>query len=263
MPCGYPGDVYEKYLATCYWEFSYPCGIRYCNGSFNYPCGVRWCRKWGIPYPCGVRWCTATYSYPCGFNYCTGRLPYPCIKTRILKGVCFDFVSVHDDCKVLYEKHYGCCGGREYEWSDACLGWVGAWRPRTECFAEAPKDIGKCSEGNSIPYGGQAPGGSFDPGSVAPHSSDLRSSSGLRYAAIRRFSSKLGRCRRCIRLTVVLTTLSWASFAIVDAALPFVVLFSSFSIAHVVGFVARRMRGFAGQPPCTGCGSTGLARHSI
>lgn len=255
MPCGYSGDVYEKYLATCYWEFSYPCGLRYCNGSFNYPCGVRWCRKWGIPYPCGVRWCTANYSYACGFTYCTGRMPYPCIKTRVLKGVCYDFVSVQDDCKVVYEKHYGCCGGREYEWSDGCLGWVEGWRPRTQCFAEAPEDIGECSEGNSIPFGGEAPGGSFDPGSVAPHPSGLTSSTRSSFKAVRRFASKLGRCRRCIRLSVTLTALSWVAFSVVGAALPLALAFSTLTFAHLVAWIARRAFGSQRRCPC-GCEKT-------
>lgn len=82
-----------RYWTTCYWEFSYPCGIK-------------WCRKWGVPYPCGIK-------------TCKGNLPYPCRKTKIV----FCCTGVHRvRCYGLYGEHWHCCDGRESKWWGKCWG---------------------------------------------------------------------------------------------------------------------------------------------
>ena len=147
MACGSAEEVLERYWAIC-------------HKDFNYPCGIKWCKKWGIPYPCGLK-------------YCKGSLPYPCRKTRRKTKYCYDFSVVHESCKVFYAKLYGCCDGKEYEWSSACFGWFGSYHTNKRiCFDNPPKEVGKCKEGNSLPPGGEIPGGPIDPGSVAPHPND-------------------------------------------------------------------------------------------
>ena len=186
MSCGQLESVQERIWSTCYWEFNYPCGIRWCffaipypcgvitcTSSISYPCGVRWCSKWGISYPCGIRWCSATISYPCGirwctlnipypcgFNYCAGRIPYPCRITVGTKKKCYDFSLVHENCKTVFSLNYGCCDGKEYRWTGKCLGWFDAYhRNKKVCFDDEPEEIGDCTEGNSIPPGGNLPPG--------------------------------------------------------------------------------------------------------
>lgn len=144
MACGEAVEVVETYWSICHAQFSYPCGIR-------------WCKKWGVPYPCGVRWCS-------------GKLPYPCRKSRAGVRYCFDFSVVHENCKVFRSKLYGCCNGTEYEWSAACFGWFDAYLPQKRvCLKSPPKELGPCREGYSLPPGGSIPGGPLEDGSVAPH----------------------------------------------------------------------------------------------
>lgn len=147
MACGNAQQVVEKYLGICW-------------ASFRYPCGIKWCKKWGIPYPCGLKWCT-------------GHFPYPCIKRRTVTKYCFDFAVVHENCKVFVSKFYGCCEGREYEWSGGCLGWFDAYYTQKRiCLDTPPKEIGPCTAGNSIPPSGQIPGVFIDEGSVGVRPTD-------------------------------------------------------------------------------------------
>jgi hypothetical protein len=86
------------------------------------------------------------------------KVPYPCIKSRTYTVWCYHFSSVGDHCKVFFETHYGCESGREYEWSDGCLGWFDAYRSSVyKCFEEPLDDLGFCREGYSTPVGGQWP----------------------------------------------------------------------------------------------------------
>lgn len=252
MPCAYAGTVYEKYLGVCHTQFDYPCGIKYCSQSFDYPCGIRWCKKWGVSYPCGVKTCTTSISYPCGFDYCSGSMPYPCVRTRAVDGWCYDFSSFRNDCRVAYERHKGCCGGVEYEWTSKCLGWVKAYTRGTVCFKEKPKEVGPCTEGGSLPPGGQRPGGPLDKNSVAPRGSGLlRASTYVR--------SKLGRCAPCILLSftgtlgswvAVVLLATWSHSASVVAILP-AIGFTLLSAAHV----AAMARSNASSAPCS-CAQT-------
>lgn len=219
MPCGEARDVHVHYWTTC-WQ------------SFSYPCGIRWCKKWGIPYPCGVK-------------FCRGRFPYPCRKTRIETRYCYDFSVAKGSCKVFYESWYGCCGGQEYSWSDGCLGWFTHYESNySRCFEEPLKPEGPCKEGNSLPPGGQVPGGPLDEGSVAPH---LRDPNYLK-RIVNIIGKRLGICGRCMRWSGALCVAAWISLALAtvfDApsmlvsrllwgiALPTTVL----SAAHVARFV--------------------------
>lgn len=156
---GYQQEVVESYLGICYWDISVPCGMKWCKGWLNipYPCGIKWCRtSFGIPYPCGTKWCNVKIPiiYPCGIKWCTVSIPYPCRKYRRVTKYCYRFSSVKDDCKVVVETHYGCEDGKEYKWTDGCLGWFTYYRSGVQvCFDEPLKDLGPCRGGYSLPHG--------------------------------------------------------------------------------------------------------------
>ena len=129
-------QVSEYYWTTCYKEF-------------NYPCGIKWCHKrvWGVRIP-----------YPCGTKYCKGNMPYPCRKTRTVTKWCYEFDAIHENCKVGIATNYGCENGVEYKWRSACFGWFNAYHvhgPYVKCFEEQLDDQGDCD--NTYPKGGQAP----------------------------------------------------------------------------------------------------------
>lgn len=107
-------DVEHKFLMSCYWEFKYPCGIKWCSYELEYWCGIKWCKKWGIPYPCGNKWCKVSIPYPCGFKWCNGKVWYPCIKTRKIPGWCYDCSHTRIKCSFLWCCEYCCEDGKEY-----------------------------------------------------------------------------------------------------------------------------------------------------
>lgn len=248
MACGYESERWESYWATCYQEFSYPCGIRWCSRSV-----------WGVKiwYPCGIKWCN-------------GSAPYLCRKTRKVNKWCYDFSIIGFDCKVFYETLYGCCGGKEYSWNAACFGWVSGFTTssRTVCFDEPLEDLGSCREGKSIPRGGTVlPEPIDDYGSVSP--------GGVRDNYISRFLSlflgqvlgKLGVCRSCMRLSFVGTALSsilffafltmnWIQLANQILLFPSVAL-SFLTLAHILAFMIRRIMKFTHRAKeVCGCNST-------
>lgn len=210
MACGEVVEVAVRYIGICWKKISIPCGIKWCDYTFRYPCGIKWCRKWGIPYPCGAKKCTGTIPYPCGFNWCEISIPYFCLKTRKKKRYCYDFSVIHQNCMVVYEKLYGCCGGNEYSWTDICLGWVESYHTNVrKCFETPLKPNGPCQEGNSIPPGGNIPATPLDEGSVAPHPSN----SGLTVSPFfQLLDMKLGKCRQCMMLSLFIFVVSWAVF---------------------------------------------------
>lgn len=95
------------------------------------------------------------------WTWCKGWLgiPYPCRKTRTVTKVCYTFSVVHTKCYGVYEVLWGCENGREYRWTGGCFGYFDAYLPGpiTRCFDSYLTDKGSCSEGNSIPPGGQIP----------------------------------------------------------------------------------------------------------
>lgn len=143
------------------------------------------------------------------------RVPYPCLKRVPVWKYCYDFTVVHDDCKVAYERHWGCCEGIEYSCTDACLGWFGVYASgNTRCFDEPLSGGGKCSEGNSLPPGGTIPGGTLDPGTVAPHPSGPTLSVRQLPAPDQRVVlTRLGTCGRCFRAAVFLAAAAWTVVA--------------------------------------------------
>jgi hypothetical protein len=71
---------------------------------------------------------------------------------------CYDFSVVHETCRVGQATNWGCQNGREYKWTAGCLGWFEAYHSgRRLCFKSRLTDAGACSEGNSLPRGGQVP----------------------------------------------------------------------------------------------------------
>lgn len=170
MPCGYLCECMQDFWVSCYWKFSYPCGMEWCTWHFAYPCGIKWCKKWRIRYPCGIKWCKGSLPYPCGIIYCKGRMWYPCRKAFPVPMYCYDVAQYHKNCTVVYGKVYICCEGKEYEWTERCFGWHDDWRlyttPTTKCTYEKLKEHGSCLEGmnHSLPPGGTVPVGG-DPNS--------------------------------------------------------------------------------------------------
>jgi hypothetical protein len=74
---------------------------------------------------------------------------------------------------VVYGRLYGCCDGKEYQWSAGCFGWFTAYHTNVDkCFDSPLESNGGCKEGNSIPIGGQIPGGHLDQGDVGIHPDD-------------------------------------------------------------------------------------------
>lgn len=135
-------------------------------------------------------------------------IPYPCRKARKKTKYCYDFSVVHQSCSVFYEKLHGCCGGQEYEWSAACFGWVSSYLSDVrQCFNAPLTPKGPCTEGGSLPPGGTAPGGPIDPGSVAPHPTSRTSGNSLQITQF--LSGKLGVCRRCMAIGLMLAISSW------------------------------------------------------
>ena len=189
MPCGQLTKVNQSYLGICYWKIQYPC-FKWCTYKITYSCGIKWCGFW----PCGFKWCTSNITLPC-IKLCNGSIPYPCIKHRMVDKYCYDFSSIGLSCKVFVEFLYGCCGGKEYSWTNICLGWVSAFvTGRRVCFDSPLESIGSCRELYSIPAGGIIPGGPIDPGSVSIGGGLSSSSSPL---------SKLGTCKTCIRSSFI------------------------------------------------------------
>lgn len=265
MACGERGKLSKWSLTICHADVPYPCGLRWCRWEFQYPCGLRWCRKWGVTYPCGVRWCSGSVTYLCGIVWCTFRVPYPCLKKTLVDAWCYDFSSIGKTCYLVGEVHYGCCEGREYRWTDWCLGAgygntgvspiVGGSEGRHRvCLEDPPKEIGPCSEGKSIPRGGEAPGGYLDPGSVTPQpgAGGTLGASSVRYSKVGTpVGSKLGRCTRCIRLSLAATAVSWISLWIVktqdlDILAALLLLpatgFTLLGLVHIGALVRRGIR---------------------
>lgn len=252
MACGVKRSVLEWSVSTCWVNVPYPCGFVWCSVRLRYPCGVKWCKKWGVRYPCGVKTCSKRIRIACGIRFCRVRVPYPCLIRKLVEKYCYDFSVVHDNCKVLYEKHYGCCDGVEYAWSDACLGWFGIYQSRnTRCFDEPLEGKGPCRTGGSLPSGGEIPGGSLDPGSVAPHPANdptrrLRDAASDPDRGLRR----IGGCKKCALSAVLLSITAWtlvllASLVDVIWVVPFKILAgmsSALAVAHIAAALLRKRR---------------------
>lgn len=257
MVCGESIEVVERRLRWCTWNFSYWCG--WTND---------WCRGWfGIRYPCRFR-----------SRYCDGSLDYPCYTNTVVTKYCYDFSSFSNNCTIFYERHEGCCGGREFSWSDGCLGWVSGYLSGRKCFDEPLEDKGTCREGHSIPRGGNLPGGSFDPGSVSPQPGITNVTTGnlssknitkttenkknnsivsdknkqkmaLQFLGL--FLMKLGVCPMCMKLSfliaVVVTGLYYTSLIsfnmISSLVFPFLIIFDTLAVAHIVTFLIRMQMG--------------------
>lgn len=202
MACGERQEVLEWKLTLCKTKISYACGLEYCSKTFSHPC-VKWCRKWGIKYPCGVKTCRSTIRYVCGFKYCDTYLSYPCIKKVAVEKYCYDFHISNKDCKGLYERHKGCCGGKEYTWSDWCLGWYDAYVPQKTCFDKPLKSTGDCVVGGSIPDH-DIPGGVV----VPYHTISSKDNAISKFS----FLSKFGKCKKCMKLSFLLFAISWVLY---------------------------------------------------
>ena len=225
MACAEAGTVVKTEWKICYFPYLYPCAIRYCSGSVRYPC-IRWCSGVVGRYPCGIRLCRKSIRYPCGVVRCTVNLPYPCLEKTTVDGWCYDFSAVGETCFVLRALLYGCCNNREYRWTAWCLGAgysnkgpgvsvSGQYSTIRICFEKKLEEIGPCTEGNSLPEGGQSPGGPVDPGSVTSsdgllHRSEL--TTGVLGLGMRHFTERLGICPRCVCICAALTTTSWIAW---------------------------------------------------
>jgi hypothetical protein len=235
MACGERRLVSKGFLAWCEFHWLYPCGLRNCSFSFTYPCGitscsysftypcVKWCHKWGVSYPCGVkscsasvtypcpRYCTTTWHYPCGFKYCPGTGYYPCQKFHEVWQYCYDFSSGRESCVGVVSHVTACCNGQEFSTWTKCLGYANdTFGPTTLCYDTEQSSSGPCTSA-SMPPG--APSQPIDPGSVAPH---RRSNAIDRFVRDARSGllDKLGRCRRCVRLALLLAVLSWLALMV-------------------------------------------------
>jgi len=245
MTCGYQSEVLERYLGICLAKFSYPCGIKWCSRKI-----------WRIR----IWW-------PCGLIMCSGVFPYPCLKWRRVTKVCYDFSSVQDSCYGVYEKHYGCCGGKEYTWSDGCVGSYGQFSGFvTVCLDEEPQELGSCMEGNSIPVGGQVPGvvPSFGAGGEVRSGLSRKLSSVFSSKAFARALRKLGACGRCMRLSLYGAIISWLTYPVAAlipgspvryAQLIAAVAFTGLASTHLVAFFVKRM--LRGRDEEEGCGCGG------
>lgn len=101
------------------------------------------------------------------------QIPYPCRKTRQATKYCYEFSVVHENCKVVYSRLWGCCDEREYRWTRACFGWFDVYfTDKHLCFSKPLEALGTCTEGGSIPPGGEIPGGPLEPGDVLPNPDD-------------------------------------------------------------------------------------------
>ena len=94
---------------------------------------------------------------------------YPCRKTHEVTKYCYEFSVVHENCKVFYSRLWGCCDGKEFKWTRACFGWFDVYFTNKHlCFYERLESTGGCTEGGSLPPGGEILGTPLDPGSVGP-----------------------------------------------------------------------------------------------
>jgi hypothetical protein len=237
-------------LAICHASIPYPCGIRWCQSSFSYPCGIEWCSSWGIPYPCGVEWCNGTISYPCGFDICYASVPYPCIRSVEVDGWCYEFWSIGETCYGFRKKVYGCCEGREYSWWAWCAGYFTDYAAlQSVCLTSKPKGTAGCNEGNSVPPGGEVPGGPLDPGRVAPGPRRLEY-----------YKQRWG-CAKCTVVSGVLAFLFWLGLGDISysiptaytAALGLWILFSLIFGVHLGSLMLRwASRDKSGCRPCAG-----------
>jgi hypothetical protein len=287
VPCGYIEQTRVGYWSDCRKEFSYPCRLLWCAGhivypclqwchvTVTYPCGIRWCRQWGIRYPCGLRLCRATipflclracrlnFTYPCGFRFCTRYISYPCRKHRLADQYCYDFDYIGEHCIVFWKAVYGCCDGVEYKVDQECAGWFEGYESnRKICSFDAPKPLGPCREGYSLPQGMQVPQATT-PGTLLPSGVD-----GRRLEIRNRWgwTRKLGACSRCMRLSFVLTALAWSlvlaffpwSTIFATACATTAIAFSSLSIGHVTAFMLR-----AGFGKTTSCSCGDLAQFTV
>jgi hypothetical protein len=255
MACGYIDEVLEAYWTSCWAEFSYPCGIKWCTATFSYPCGIKWCKKWGIPYPCGIKTCTGTFPYPCDIIWCKGHMWYPCRKWFPTKELCYDFTSVREDCWGFYGRLIGCCDGREYKITRMCFGYLsGVYHTSKKvCGFEVLDDSGPCTEGQSIPPGGNLPvappgtvagAGSLSSGIVNPNAHDCSDT----FSRKGRLTRKLGSCPKCMRLSALCTIVSWLLyFAAISMSFKWLgwvllaptILFSALSAAHALAFALK------------------------
>jgi hypothetical protein len=237
MPCAYERDSLESYLGICHADFTYPCGIKWCS-----------IKVWRIRI-----W------YVCGILMCSGSIPYPCIKWRKVTKSCYDFSWTGSTCWGLYEKHYGCCDGKEYRWTDWCLGFsisdgkvrpgvTGDYAPTvTVCFDEDPEELGACRTGSSIPNDTIIPSG-FQLGRTVR--SEGISSPGMmpQWSVVRRMLfRKLGQCSRCMGASFAgagLFALLYESSAIPGHWGTHIILFmtwafSLLSLGHALAFIIR------------------------
>lgn len=72
---------------------------------------------------------------------------------------CYNFSVVHESCSLVQAINWGCDGGREYQWTDRCLGWFDIYHPGPiqKCFNQPLEDQGACTETKSLPPGGKIP----------------------------------------------------------------------------------------------------------
>ena len=126
------------YMDEVYWTW--------CSYEFSYPCGIKWCKKkvWGV-----------TIHYPCGVKSCKGSIPYRCRKVRTVKKWEQSFCWMKCTSYIFYRSCEGCdMSGTRWSWGGAYFGLPGVdldRAPQGTEFAKVfdldnqPKKSGKCS----------------------------------------------------------------------------------------------------------------------
>jgi hypothetical protein len=194
-------------------------------------------------------------------------MSYPCRKYRLADQYCYDFDYVGEHCTVFWNAVYGCCNGVEYKVDEECVGVFEKYDTnRKVCSFDAPKALGPCREGFSLPSGMQTPPSSNPP--TGPSSTGLTTGSRTT-PLLRAARRKLGSCARCMRASFSLTALTWFIVGAASQAAPplFGLLASAalaptiLSFAHVIAFA---IRGIAERErrSCDCDSPTGLGRRS-
>jgi hypothetical protein len=147
----------------------------------------------------------------------------------------------------------GCCNGQEYSIWTTCLGFQlsDAFGATTLCYDTPDSPTGPCTDDSMPP----APGQPIGDGTVAPHTSSPLDVPDANSFVFRAFRSKLGRCPRCMRLAVLLATLSIVALSVAGPnanTWPFLVATTVFLVslvvAHSIAFSIRVMSGR--RSPC-------------
>ena len=126
------------YVEEVYWAW--------CSYEFSYPCGLKWCKK---------KFLGITVHYPCGFKWCKGSIPIPCKKVRTVKKWEQSFCWTKCTSYIVYRSCEGCdISGTRWSWGGGYFGLPGVDVNRARQGEEfsllfdlenKPKKSGRCS----------------------------------------------------------------------------------------------------------------------